>query len=349
MKTLTKILMPGLLLVAACARQGDPVPASRALQEEPDATLTIQVLPPGTKATSVHTDLTDQEQVMNNIQVCAFTTVYTYRSGVYFYNPTTLSSFYAEDGFQDKSSVTTSLHSGMKRMFILANWYALEPHELTDWASLEEQEMDTAQWIGNDVGAFPMEYGLLEDWELEIAPGTNRTVPVTLRRMVSRLVLGSITNDLHADYGTAVPKSVSLLDVPKSLCLDGVIIERPYYNPMGQDFSTQALCEASGGTYTYASIDAAPDGSFDPVVLYTFPGSHVHLMVAVDFTKDATTTTYYYAVPLKNLDFNCTYDIDLHLRNLGSTDPANPAITHASAFTVTPGEWEAMPAIEELM
>ena len=322
---------------AACTRQENP--SSQVLPTaDGDARITLSQVLPETKTVSTYTEMLANENKVNDFQLFAFDSDGT--------APGSLTSYYhsAEAG---ATSWTTSLHRGKKRLLALANCNAIAPSQFSGWSQASGVVCDSKTSITS--AALPMSVGMWSPWEMTVAAGENRNVPIEFIHMVSRITLKSLKNEVHPDLGTNPKgKMIALLNVPKGMRADGTVLETPVYNPLGQDFSTEANCAASGGAFTYRALSYT-GSTLNKTCVYVFPGSNVYLLVGVEFTKDSATKTYYYAVPLKGLAYNHTYDLDLTLRNIGSENPANPAITEPSSFTFTVKPWDPAEAITELM
>lgn len=338
MMTHSKLFPAALLLMAAaCTNRISP---AQSFQEEaqPNVQMTLNVsVEGGDVRTKTYTATVAAEEKLQNFQVLAFNTD---ANG----SPTTSSTYYEAPSTNGVSSFTTTFHPGVKRMLAIANCSNLGPDTVSGWSSLGNVVWDSHNWITRNF--IPLGKGFLEEWKMTVAEGENKTVEVQLKHLVARVALTSVINELSEDYGDPVASTIALINVPNGLKMDGTVKEEPYYNPWGGDYSVQANCTA--GPASFKTLEYKY-GSLQPSTLYSFPGQKLYLMVAVNFRKGSVVTPYYYAVPLKGLEMDHTYDVVLRLRNLGSTDPQNPAVTYPSTFSVTVGPWTPADTIDEMM
>lgn len=335
---LTELLLPAALLAALACNRTEPAPGP-VQAADTGSTLTLNLEIPGikTKGNSTYTASLSAENYIDNFQIMAF--------DVNGNNVTDLTSYTFFPEAEGETTFSTSILPGDKRMMALANFNTLSPAVLPNWSQRQNVVCDSKTWVTRS--HLPLGKGFLEPWTMNIGPNKNAEVSIELKHLVSRIVLKSMYNEMeHEDYGVPKARKIALINVPNGMKITGDVVETPYYNPWGGDYSTLVGC--TGGSATFRQLEY--NGiTLQPGILYAFPGANMYMLVEVEFTKGTVSTPYYYAVPLRNLAANHTYDVLLRLRNLGSTDPKNPTITYPSEFTVTVGSWTAGSTIDEMM
>lgn len=348
MKKIEFFLIVAAVMAVSCNKSAVSTPAAQ--NDGKMATLTVNVCDAVTKAASTYlTHNSNEKRLESEFEIIAFNKD---NSG----NPTTVSSWYRVAEVGSANSFTTTLYPGDDiPMVFFCNQSEVNPQVAGTFANLSKVTTDTR--VAFTENHLPLGLGVLSPYILDIPAGSNLEVNVSLLHMCSRIVLKSVVNEMTDDdrIESFTAMSVTLLNVPKGMKMDGTVVDEPYYNPLGGDYSTAELCAATtakgAGPRSFGSITHNSPTTILPTCVYTYPGSNVYLMLKAEvLVKSAPSVqNYYYAVPLEDLEYNKTYDVSLHIRNLGSLDPEDPAITSKSSFTISVANWTAGEEIDELM
>jgi len=348
MKKIEFFLIVAALMAVSCNKSAVNTPAEQNGGEM--ATLTVNVCDADTKGASTYlTHNNNEKRLESEFEIIAFNKD---NSG----NPTTVASWYRVAEVGSANTFTTTLYPGEDiPMVFFCNQSEVNPQVAGTFANLSKVTTDTR--VAFTANHLPLGLGVLSPYTLNIPAGSNLEVNVSLIHMCSRIVLKSVVNEMTDDdrIESFTAMSISLLNVPKGMKMDGTVVEEPYYNPFGADYSTAELCAETtakgAGPRSFGSITHNSPTTILPTCVYTYPGSNVYLMLKTEILLKGAQSVqnYYYAVPLEDLEYNKTYDVSLRVRNLGSTDPGNPAITTKSSFTVNVANWTAADEIDELM
>lgn len=342
-------MLAALSVMAASCNKTFTEPSKEANEEEVTY-LTFDVDAEVTKATSVYTQTSERESaLMKNFQVVAY--------DLNNDTPGNVSSWFLVSEVNQQNKFTVPLKTGKKRMLFICNQGLLKTQDAPNWGERSKVITKTKDAITDTF--LPLGLGFKESspYDMDIKANANQSVNITLQHMCSRLVLKSIANEMPSGSRVTqmMGKFVTLLNVPHGMRMNGQVVNVPYYQQLGQDFSTAELCAGMNGAgahfYQALTYSGQTMDTLQPALLYTYPGDKVHMLVGVDITltNETQPTTYYYAIPVKNLDFNKSYDVHLKVKNLGSTSPTDPSIVHNSEFTVTVADWDMADAIVENM
>ena len=349
-KTLT-IAAAMIMVAASCNKNYNSVPAFESGTEQESATFTVNVLGTATKAeSSILTHLDNERAMETNFQIITYDVK---KDGAGYDYTSSVSTWYNVETVGTQTSFTTTLLPGRKKVLFLCNQAKMSPGVVPDWVHRNTLVTDTRDAFTST--HLPLGLGFTSDYDLEVTAGTKIERSVALLHMCSRIALKSIIDETNDDRIESLRgKSISLLNVPNGLKMDGHVKETPYYNPKEGDYSTAEKCAAStalgAGPRSFYALTYTGN-NLNPGYLYTYPGTSVRMLVALDIklSTESTVKTYYYSIPITGLDFNKTYDVVLRVRNLGSTDPANPAIPTSASFTISVASWTAADEIDEMM
>ena len=340
------LLAAATLFTASCNKSADvSLQAADTFEDAGGVPVTFNVKGVVTKATSTYTaSLANEDKLDKNFQIIA----YEEDSGG---NAGALKTWYNRYNVGTLTSFTTAVLPGKTRFLFVCNQEKMLPQNCQDWEDRASIVTDTKTAFTSD--HLPLGLGFdAPYYSRTVTAGTPMAFDVELIHMCSRIKLLSIVNEMTQDGRISEMKGkfISLLNVPKGLKMNGTVQETPYYNPKGEDFSTLQKCNASAGPRSYGDITYSGNTMDGPCV-YTYPGSNLYLLVGVNFLFDGNTSevTRYYAVPLGTLAMNKTYDVVLHVKNIGSSDPTDPAISSTDTFSVDVADWVAAEMIDEMM
>jgi len=349
MKTTKLIILAALSVMAASCNKTFTEPEKVANEEEVTY-LTFDVDAEVTKATSTYNETSERETaLLKNFQVVAYDVDNQNVAG-------NVSSWFLVSNVNQQNKFTVPLKRGKKRLLFLCNQGLLKTQDAPNWSSRDQVITTTQESI--TANSLPLGYGFDDPYyNLIIQPGSNQSVNISLQHMCSRLVLKSITNEMPEGSGVSkiMGKFITLLNIPKGMKMNGVVQNTPYLQPMGNNYSSATLCAGSGGAgahfFKTLSYSGQTIDTLQPAILYTYPGNNVHMLIGLDITMTNATepTTYYYAVPMRNTDFNKSYDVHLKVKNLGSTTPEEPSVVYNSEFTVSVSDWSLADSITENM
>lgn len=354
MKTENLILAAAFVMAAAsCNKNINPVTATQeetvVVDEQGKATLTLNVMGAVTKALSTNLTHLDNEQTLEgNFQIATYDVdSETGEAG----NVSTW--FNVSDVPSGQTSFTTTLTPGLKRLVVSCNMERIKPSLVPEWSHRNIVVTDTRN--GFTVNHLPLGLGFFAPYySLEVVAGQNINMNVELIHLCSRIALKSVVDETNDDRIASIKaKTISLLNVPHGMKMDGTIVETPYYNPEGGDYSRADNCASYGthgaGVRSFCALTYTGN-TLNPGYVYTYPGEAVKLLVGLEIQfSNQSPVMYYYALKLPSLDFNKTYDVVLRVRNLGSTDPTNPTVPTQSTFNVTVAPWSAADEIDEMM
>lgn len=208
------------------------------------------------------------------------------------------------------------------------------------------------------------------------------TVSITCTRLVSRIALRSVTNNLPEAYSSMTIKRAWIANVVGNQTLAGTAAAATWYNKQSRvDKATQVQTEIiNGSTYaascptlTFKDINSsvALNGAYQPAeasVPFFYAYANASTIVPTSFNaffnaqKTAlvveieipTAGTYYYPIVLPNgregtgvLEANKAYTIDLVVTGLGETDPNRPVTSRSVTATVSVSGWSPVAPYEE--
>lgn len=179
-----------------------------------------------------------------------------------------------------------------------------------------------------------------------IAADQTNVVNIQLKRQPCRIRLKTVMPSFLAETVTSLSyNSAYLQNIPGRFALDGTIDDsvEQRKNILGQELTAQT---ADGGTLTFKTLTTGTSNTLgSPVSLYCLPGASVHLGLSAKING----TDYYYAVPLKNLESNKSYDVEVILQNLGGTSITDPAINTGVSANIQVLPWTAGATVSETL
>ena len=190
---------------------------------------------------------------------------------------------------------------------------------------------------------------------------TPASANIIVERLVSRVRLANVSNDLPSAYSSLTVESVCLTNVVGNQNLSGTAVETVWYNRMGTSNGTQSMIidgvtnMAELPSYTFVGTDKSLSNgqSYAPgYYFYSYPNSTA---VDVDGWSDPFTarmsrlvlsvridgTLYYYPVVLnRKLERNKSYDVEVSIVSLGTTAPWEELKKGSIYCTITVKDWQ---------
>ena len=259
------------------------------------------------------------------------------------------------------------LRSGNMKAWVVANGPDLSA--ISTESALTGMMLDLATY--NDpsadfimAGAKPFEVEVNEDLEVAVA----------VSRLVSRITLKSVTSKLPAAYGTVTVDYAMLENVVGSYSIGGTADTTGWYNPMGRITETPLVRAHIVNPPTYpadqpqltfrtltGSTGFNPDDTYTtPLRFYAYPNDTDldetgfstafpprHTRLVLKATIDGG--TYYYPVSIPLLARNKSYDVNVTLYGLGSSDPDEPVQKGYLDISVTVTPWADGGEINEII
>ena len=339
-----------VMMAASCNKNQSYTPAFESGGEKGTASLTVNVSGLTKAASTVLTHLDNERALESNFQIVA----YDVTSDMYGNDQVgAISTWYNVENVGSQSSFTTTLIPGKKRMYFVCNQALMSPSAASTWRNRSDIKTNTRDAFTET--HLPLGLGFTSNYDLTVTAGESINRNIELVHMCSRIALKSIINETNDTRIQEMKgKSISLLNVPYGMSMDGTVdnADARLYNPAGGDYSTASKCAATtekgAGPRSFCEL-AYTGTDLNPGYLYTYPGTKVRMLVGLDIKISNQTKTYYYSIPVTGLQFNKTYDVVLRVRNLGSLDPANPAIPTPATFSVSVADWTAADVIDEMM
>lgn len=180
-----------------------------------------------------------------------------------------------------------------------------------------------------------------------VSLASEATVEVAVNRLVSRVVINKIENNLPAQYGKIRVESVFLANAYSKSTLGGTPSEMVNVDgyadaaktsPIGKN-GTQGLCAA----YLFKTVgqDILVGSSLDtPYILYAQPNSTDVLTKFLIYVTYGGDLSGYYPIPLKNkLEANTTYTLSVKLNNPPVPNPDDPFELNGLNVTIKVNNW----------
>ena len=259
-----------------------------------------------------------------------------------------------------KSASISSVLNGDYAVYVVANGPDLSEYTTLDAFLAADIDLDEFNSPSSDF--------VMEGHDDVTVSGTGTTtLPISISRYVSRVVLKSVTNSLPEAYGNLTVERVFLSNAVRVQEISGELVpgDTPgnWYNKEGRkDEATRnadhiidgTTYTASAPTMTYSNMaqtltggaswtgekyfyaypnDATtePDGFKEP-----FAAQRSVLVIVGTFGGH----TYYYPVILKNgLARNTSYEVSATITGAGSDDPNKPVTSGTLSVTVTVDNW----------
>lgn len=341
-----------LAAAAACTERGIEVPAPEI--QEGTCALTISIAPDEsalTKAPSAYTTAQTYESQVNSVQVFVFDS--DGKLNAYAGGGTSLSR-------------TLNVSFGTKDV-----WAVINAENLSDISTKSEL---LAENISLDKNSTTASSGFVMAGNAAVTlSGATATVPITVSRLVSRIALVSITNDLPLAYGSVDVVNAFLANVVGNENVNGNASPSTWYNKEGRSDSTPraeaniingSSCPATFPTLTYKAVGetVAMDDTFDisssPYLFYCyrnasttdpsgFHSSFSAQKTALVVTLRINSVNYYYPVVLSNLERNKSYTVALTVKGLGSNEPDKPISKGSITANITVAGWASGAVYDE--
>lgn len=342
------------LTVFSCTKEKLERPSVKTDEERSELTVTLNMPEASaTKAISAYTDARDYEAAVNSVQVFVFD-----ESGA-------LNGY----GTASEKSLSLSVTAGKKTVYAVVNG--------PDLSSVKTKDQLQTHTVGLAANSISASKGFIMVGNSACTvSGSTTSCPVTVSRLVSRVVLKSVNNSLPSSYGAFTINRVWLSNVVGNQNLEGNATAVTWYNKEGRADEDPRVREHIIGTSTYkASVEpltyasvgqAVQNGSTytpqTPHLFYSYPNSSTtapdgfvnpfapqRSVLVVDATVDGQ--TYYYPVILDNavLDRNTTYTVALTITGLGSDDPNKPVTKGSLTVSLSVSGWAAGAVYEEVL
>lgn len=187
---------------------------------------------------------------------------------------------------------------------------------------------------------------------------------VEISRLVARVTLKNLTNNLPAAYGAISVNYVMLENVVNQCRIDGQTTGLSWYNPMGRPTESPLVAahivnpptyQADSPQLTFQTLGSnsslAKGSSFTtPLRFYAYPNSTTTDQTGFSTTFSARYTrlvikatidggTYYYPISIPALARNKCYDVSVTLVGLGSSDPDVPVAKGSFNASFTVKSW----------
>lgn len=339
-------LAAAALMFASCYKENEVISVGEPLQQ---GTLTISVSQDGatlTRADAAFGDDYDYEKTMNSLQIFVFESTGK------------LNAYHSSTNRTDGCSETLNVTLGDKHVWALVNGPDME--DIVNEDMLKQKAVQLGD-NGKESGKGFIMVGSKTD--VKVTENTTN-ITVNVSRLVGRVVLRSIKNDLPAAYDDVFVSQIFLSNVVGNQQLSGTATPSTWYNKEGRaDESTRnethiisstypASCPAL--TYVNGPIEIATGGTYSPtggIPFYGYPNSSTTAPNGFHnpFQPQQTTLVveanidmhkYYYPIVLKNgIARNTTYTVYLTIKNLGSTDPNTPVQTDSFSVTIDVDDW----------
>ena len=354
-KILLFLAAASLVGMAACNK-----PGSRSAEDasEAEGTIEFSILPeegpaPGTRAVTAYTTAQTYETKVNKVQIFVFDA--DGRVAAYKNNGTSLSG-----------SINTT--AGDKTV-----WAVINGPDLASVSTLAALKATAVDLSANSTTA-TTGFVMAGSGTCTVTGTGTVTCKFNVSRLVSRIALVNVVNNLPSSYGSLKIERVFLCNVVGNQNIAGDAAPSTWYNKDGRaDESTRnashiidgstykASCEsltfksvgqnlANGATHTpstpylfYAypnNASAAPDGFSS-----TFSPKRTVLTVAATISDQL----YFYPVVLDDADLerNTAYTVGLTITGLGSDDPNKPVTKGSLTVTITVAGWETGAVYDE--
>lgn len=310
-----------------------------------------------TKAVDAYTGTISYESAINRLQLLIFD-----ESG---------DTEYYSDLDTGATSLSASLSIGKKTIYVTANG-----PDLSGIMTLGSFKSCTVDLSSNSRVA-STGFVMSGSSTCTVEASTTSACTVKVRRLASRVVLKSVTNNLPVAYGTAVISNAFLANVvgTQNVAGDMSLSDVTWYNKYGRvDGATDAkqIIGYNGGnkpTYpnqTFQDIGKSVENgstfeSSTAILFYPFANSSTTAPTPFStgtFTPQRTVLVVsasfsghqcYYPVVLDKsaIEPNKTYTVALTLSGLGSSDPAVPVVHGSLSATISISDWETGETYEE--
>jgi len=346
------IAIAALAALSSCAEKAIDLPVQEF--EKGECALTINVAPEidaQTKAPAAYTSSKDYESVVKTVQIFVF-------------DDDGKLNAYVNAGTSTSSTINVSY--GVKDI-----WAAVNAESLSD-VTTKTELLSSEVLLGKNYADNTKGFVMTGNASVTLS-GATASASITVSRLVSRIALVSITNDLPVAYGSIDVTNAFLANVVGNENVAGNASPTVWYNKEGRSDTTPRISTAiiNGGSnlaseasLTYKSIgenvemDGVLDVSSSPYLMYAYknssttapPGFHSTFTAqktVLIVTAVLNSTTYYYPIVFDSLERNKTYTVALTLKGLGSEDPDAPVSKGAITANITVAGWSTGTVYDE--
>lgn len=337
-----------------CAKLGmaeDVTVASRSAEEQDLIPVTLGVTLPSatveTKALEAYVGVEDYEEKINSIQYLVFDK----NSELYLYRKVTSTEdiqFYARQG--DSYTV----------------WAVANLDQDLSTVSLTDLQQLRVTMTGNEKTEGFVLYGSTSsNFYTGSGSAKEQTLKIYLSRLMSRVALAYVKNDMPAALGDFVLEGVFLADVPGETYFDKTLSVKTvysdtftnWYNWHGRNEYNKTDQIIDGVTYkaqmpdlTYKALSGTIAGGetyepSTPDLLYTFSNASTGLSVytphniTVVLMARINGQLQYYPLDIYTIDRNTTVTLGVTITGYGSDDPMKTGVTVQATSTVTVSGW----------
>ena len=353
MRKTISILAMAAAVLCSCDKNADCVPCE---DQQETGTLAVSLLfdeGAQTKAVTSFTTSQTYEKQVNKVQVFVFDE--SGKINIY------------KDAGTTQSNISISTTTGKKTI-----WAVVNGPDLSEVASLAELE-DTALDLAANSTTAATGFVMAGSTSCTVS-ATAATANISVSRLVARVALQKVTNQLPDGYGALTIENLVLTNVAGNQNIAGDATPATWYNKMGRkDGATEssqiidgetnkASCEAL--TFKSVKQEVAHGSNLNittPYLFYSFPNSNtagstgwVNPFTARASRLVVTATIdgvkYYYPVTLsKKLERNKAYTVEITITGLGSTDPDKPIEKGGLTAAITVLDWVDGGSYEETL
>jgi hypothetical protein len=353
MRKTISILAMAAAVLCSCDKNADCVPCE---DQQETGTLAVSLLfdeGAQTKAVTSFTTSQTYEKQVNKVQIFVFDE--SGKINIY------------KDAGTTQSNISISTTTGKKTI-----WAVVNGPDLSEVASLAELE-DTALDLAANSTTAATGFVMAGSTSCTVSASA-ATANISVSRLVARVALQKVTNQLPDGYGALTIDSVVLTNVAGNQNIAGDATPATWYNKMGRkDGATEssqiidgetnkASCEAL--TFKSVKQEVAHGSNLNittPYLFYSFPNSNtagstgwVNPFTARASRLVVTATIdgvkYYYPVTLsKKLERNKAYTVEITITGLGSTDPDKPIEKGGLTAAITVLDWVDGGSYEETL
>ena len=353
MRKTISILAMAAAVLCSCDKNADCVPCE---DQQETGTLAVSLLfdeGAQTKAVTSFTTSQTYEKQVNKVQIFVFDE--SGKINIY------------KDAGTTQSNISISTTTGKKTI-----WAVVNGPDLSEVASLAELE-DTAIDLAANSTTAATGFVMAGSTSCTVSASA-ATANISVSRLVARVALQKVTNQLPDGYGALTIDNVVLTNVAGNQNIAGDATPATWYNKMGRkDGATEssqiidgetnkASCEAL--TFKSVKQEVAHGSDLNittPYLFYSFPNSNtagstgwVNPFTARASRLVVTATIdgvkYYYPVTLsKKLERNKAYTVEITITGLGSTDPDKPIEKGGLTAAITVLDWVDGGSYEETL
>ena len=353
MRKTISILAMAAAVLCSCDKNADCVPCE---DQQETGTLAVSLLfdeGAQTKAVTSFTTSQTYEKQVNKVQIFVFDE--SGKINIY------------KDAGTTQSNISISTTTGKKTI-----WAVVNGPDLSEVASLAELE-DTAIDLAANSTTAATGFVMAGSTSCTVSASA-ATANISVSRLVARVALQKVTNQLPDGYGALTIDNVVLTNVAGNQNIAGDATPATWYNKMGRkDGATESSQIIDGDTnkasceaLTFKSVKQEVAHGSDlnittPYLFYSFPNSNtagstgwVNPFTARASRLVVTATIdgvkYYYPVTLsKKLERNKAYTVEITITGLGSTDPDKPIEKGGLTAAITVLDWVDGGSYEETL